>query len=857
MPEIALRAYAPWLILVAYFLVTLTMVPWKVNSRQFFGGTNKAGGTPGMFLLVSSAVITWIFGKSIANASHLAYTYGVTGGIGYALYYLSFITAGITLYFIRKKQGFRSISEFILTRYGLLSLRVFQYTIAFRLFNEVWSNTKVAAVYFGSEGSGRYWLCVLLLTAFTVFYSLKGGLRSSLLTDALQMIYVSVLLGIILILLGPGLVKQGLPQTSEVELGGGLTFCLLALVQVFSYPFHDPVLTDRAFITPPKTMLRGFILAGLISGSFIFLYSTVGLYGKKFGITGDVTIAVPAVFGLAALMIFNAILLASSGSAIDSAFTSVSKLSARDWSAETGEPTIRQVSRGRIAIVIVALLGNLPLLTVYLGDKVGPAIIAATTISGTMVMGLAPIFILSFIKGAGRRSFHLAFWPGVAMGVLSAIHSFFHLDIFPPALRLGSGAFAQDLGLNVYGLVICTAGFLIGVALERKKGFAGGLTVAAKYAGVVLLCCLSTFAGRAQGTDTVAVHLSRTPRGEQKDSGLLSPKPNGMVLTTSSLNLRLSGGIYLYDYLPLPRGEDNNFNIYAFILGIDASSKDGKFGLHTETRFRDNKLRPFYTSTVWFQEAYAFAHTKFGDVHVGKFYRKVGFLWDGSFFGNIQYFNGLKLVPDFGAEWVGKVAAGENTSWDYSVQLISNNSGTDGALNGRDIQSDSNAHFRNGITGRLAPTFRLGKSVSITPGISALTGGVRRTVGPDFQMNQVAGELTIAVGKATLIGEVLRLTGEADDAAHPLSRPGYDNATYYFAGVRYAFCDRLTGRFSYSQANYEGARSVERELLPGVVYAVGGDLSLIVEYNYWNLTPKSQSATLLDNSFNFVVHYSF
>ncbi len=206
---------------------------------------------------------------------------------------------------------------------------------------------------------------------------------------------------------------------------------------------------------------------------------------------------------------------------------------------------------------------------------------------------------------------------------------------------------------------------------------------------------------------------------------------------------------------------------------------------------------------------------------------------------------------------MGSLKAGDYTTWDYSVQLISNNSGTDGALNGRDIQSDSNAHFRSGITGRLAPTFRLNKSVSITPGISALTGGIRRNVGPNFQMSQVAGELTIAIGKATFIGEVLRLTGEPDDAAHPLSRRGYDNATYYFAGVRYAFCDRLTGRFSYSQANYDGAGSIERELLPGVVYSVGGALSLIGEYNYWNLTPEGQRANLIDNSFNFVVHYTF
>uniref|UniRef100_A0ACD5GPZ8 Uncharacterized protein n=1 Tax=Desertifilum tharense IPPAS B-1220 TaxID=1781255 RepID=A0ACD5GPZ8_9CYAN len=76
------------------------------------------------------------------------------------------------------------------------------------------------------------------------------------------MILAAVLLVVILIALGPGLVTQGLPVVDTDTHLAGLTFCGLALVQVLSYPFHDPVLTDRAFITSPKIMVRGFILAG-------------------------------------------------------------------------------------------------------------------------------------------------------------------------------------------------------------------------------------------------------------------------------------------------------------------------------------------------------------------------------------------------------------------------------------------------------------------------------------------------------------------------------------------------------------------------------------------------------------------
>jgi hypothetical protein len=169
------------------------------------------------------------------------------------------------------------------------------------------------------------------------------------------------------------------------------------------------------------------------------------------------------------MLLFNGIMLLSGGSTIDSTFTSVAKLSALDW--KPNGRSVGTLTTGRIAILIVAVVGNLPLLTIYAGDKVGPAIIAATTISGTMVMGLAPIFLLSWLSSARALSFHLAFWPGLVLGISRAVETFAHIAIFPATLALGQGKYALDLGLNVYGLLICTCGFLIGAVLQRESRF--------------------------------------------------------------------------------------------------------------------------------------------------------------------------------------------------------------------------------------------------------------------------------------------------------------------------------------------------------------------------------------------------
>ncbi len=460
---------APWVVLAAYCAITWWVTPKSVDSRQFFDGRTRSGVAPGVLLVALSAAITWIFAKSITNAADLAYAFGLTGGLGYGLYYLSFAVAGVAIYLLRTRGGYRSLAHFLICKYGVVCARLFLLTVAFRLFNEVWSNTKVMALFFGPEGSAAYWLSAAAITAFTVSYAWSGGMRASLMTDRVQTVLAFVLLGIVLAVLFPGLESKGLPDVSDSMRQAGLTFCLLALVQVFSYPFHDPVLTDRGFLNPPRQMLKSFLLAGALSGGFIVLFSVIGLYARTFGLPANPATSVPAAFGLVMMLVFNAIMLLSGGSTIDSTFTSVAKLTARDWSASSSDPDARQMSRGRMSVIAIAVLGNLPLFTIYLGDRAGPAIIAATTISGTMVMGLAPIFLLCWLKPAGALSFHLAFWPGLALGVLRTVETFAKVQIFPAELTLGVGRYALDLGVNVYGLLICTAGYLLGTVLAPRR----------------------------------------------------------------------------------------------------------------------------------------------------------------------------------------------------------------------------------------------------------------------------------------------------------------------------------------------------------------------------------------------------
>jgi hypothetical protein len=234
---------------------------------------------------------------------------------------------------------------------------------------------------------------------------------------------------------------------------------LVALLQSLSYPFHDPVLTDRGFLTERRAMRKAFLFAGLGGAVFILLASWIGMYAylHRIPFSDDSPRAVAQAFGLASLAVMNVIMLSSAGSTLDSTLTSFSKGAGIDAAALT--PRLAQLNEatrvrlGKAMMIIMAVAGNLPLLA-------GPSILKATTVSGTMVMGLAPIFLFHFLRDVPVLSFHLALWPGIILGTL---HAF---EAVPASLAIGSGKYAGLLGVNLYGLLLCTGLYLLPVALK-------------------------------------------------------------------------------------------------------------------------------------------------------------------------------------------------------------------------------------------------------------------------------------------------------------------------------------------------------------------------------------------------------
>jgi hypothetical protein len=140
-------------------------------------------------------------------------------------------------------------------------------------------------------------------------------------------------------------------------------------------------------------------------------------------------------------------MITSAASTLDSTFSSFSKLLAVDLNLG------KTVSFGRITMIVVAVLGTIP---VFFGAE----ILSATTISGTMVIGLTPIFIFWKVK-VPKISFYLSVFCGLVFGL------FLVFDVFPEALIFTKGRYASLLWVNIWGIISCIILYFIPIWIKK------------------------------------------------------------------------------------------------------------------------------------------------------------------------------------------------------------------------------------------------------------------------------------------------------------------------------------------------------------------------------------------------------
>jgi len=83
-----------------------------------------------------------------------------------------------------------------------------------------------------------------------------------------------------------------------------------------------------------------------------------------------------------------------------------------------------------------------------------PAILSATTVSGTMVIGLTPVFLLSGWRKAGAASYHASVLLGLFFGLGLSLKWF--------QGTIGDGKYGNLLWVNLVGITLCFSVYLLG-----------------------------------------------------------------------------------------------------------------------------------------------------------------------------------------------------------------------------------------------------------------------------------------------------------------------------------------------------------------------------------------------------------
>ncbi|AUN94203.1 SLC5/6 family protein [Pseudazoarcus pumilus] len=394
--------------LLALALVSVLIAPRATAADGFFRGAGPTGAAPDVWTLTLSQVTTWIFARSLMNAAILGYFFGIAGVLAYAAYYGSFLTGWLIVDRLRFRHGVGNMQSFLQARYGRLGNACFNFLLAMRLLTEVFANLLVVGIVFGVAGTSAYTWSILAVAGVTLAYSMNGGLRASLRTDVLQMVILAVLLVVLfaMMLVHPAFDGAAALASSPDFTSPGWVLLVVALLQVLSYPMHDPVMMDRGFIADRDTTRRSFLHAFWISVLCILAFGALGVFAGLERAGDEVLLVTLArLMGDTAMLVLAAALVISAASTMDSTFSSAAKLAVVDMGLGGG-----RTKAGRVAMLLFALGG---LALVFLGSD---DLFAAVAVSGTASLFLTPVIVYSILLDRDVRPWAFLLTFAAAVG---------------------------------------------------------------------------------------------------------------------------------------------------------------------------------------------------------------------------------------------------------------------------------------------------------------------------------------------------------------------------------------------------------------------------------------------------------
>lgn len=410
------------LVLVAYAVIMLLSTVFMTKKEKNVEGFCVGNRNTGWFVSALSIAATWIWAPALFTSTENAYTKGFAGLFWFLvpnvlclIFFIPFakkirkeMPEGITLsgYMYQKyhSEHVRNIYLFQLGALSVLSTGV-----------QLLAGSKILSMLTGIP----FWIMTIIMAVIAYSYSQFSGIRASILTDAIQMVFMltaSICFMVFGIKNGGGLENLAagfggiagdsgsLVSSRGIEIFFG--FGLPTVIGLISGPFGDQCFWQRAFCVRKDRIGRAFFVGAVLFGLVPLSMGILGFVGAGMGYaaadTGVINFELISVlFPAWAVIPFLFMIVSGLLSTIDSNLCAISSLTTDIFKHKTLRKT-------KFAMVVLLILGiavaNIPGLTVTHLFLMYGTLRAATL--------LPTIFTL---KGIRLRA------EGVTAGIISAL----------------------------------------------------------------------------------------------------------------------------------------------------------------------------------------------------------------------------------------------------------------------------------------------------------------------------------------------------------------------------------------------------------------------------------------------------
>ena len=301
---------------------------------------------------------------------------------------------------------------------------------------------------------------------------------------------------------------------------------------------------------------------------------------------------------------------------------------------------------------------------------------------------------------------------------------------------------------------------------------------------------------------------------------------------------------------------------YYYYVHFDPETSDAggapKLGAHIDARFRDGeeRFRSFFESRAWLWEAYVWADAGEGvKFEAGKIWRRFGLDWDGSWYGNVPYFDGFKLDPDWGASIEKTCDWGHGITAPSFLQVYLAQDRVNGSQPGADAESDDRSREKLSISMRTVPTWKLGDDSSLALGLSARAGQIDHRGTSTKSETAGAVDLTWTKGAFKTFAEFLKSNGERNPTNYVSGGPS-DRTTDWLLGGQYQW-RWVTFRGNVSMGSYHNPGGEQVLYLAGVTLAVTKNVDLYIEYVKWDTKSNNGPRVPFEDGINFILNWRF